>query len=476
MGQNRPNILLITDDQHRFDFFGRTGAVPALRTPNWDRLVEEGALFERAYSNCPVCMPTRFTWLYGLYASQGPAGLLRNAHDWPTGYTSIAHLLRDAGYRTALIGKLHSKAGIHFHDVCGDEEETKARGFDYVDEVSGKALAYWFDCRWTGHLEEIGKLEYYRSRFESMESAFSYGEPVPIDLEPEDTMDGYIGGKGRAYLESVETDRPFFAHVSFCGPHFPIDPPAKYWDMYKDVEMPPPEGVDDVEKIEEWKDRRRRYCALIHQLDDEIGSLLSILEQRGLSENTLVLYACDHGDMMGWNDMKHKSKPYEFSARTPMIARWPGRIAAGQVLDDPVEAVDLPATIIDAAGVSSDIRECLPESPGRSFLPLATGEGKAARGWAYSEWGTGEKAWRMVYAEGWKYIERGDGDCELYDLIHDPLEAENRIQDTEQCERVSRMRSHLVQSMMQSVPPSTVPVPVGVTDPEKIVEYPRRKQ
>ncbi|MFW6286858.1 MAG: sulfatase [Candidatus Sumerlaeota bacterium] len=464
----RPNILLITDDQHRFDFFGRTGAVPALRTPNWDRLVEEGALFERAYSNCPICMPTRFTWLYGLYASQAPAGLLGNAHDWPTAYTSIAHLLQEADYSTALIGKLHSKAGVFFHNIVKDEAETRARGFDYVDEVSGKALAYWFDCRWTEHLEEIGKLDYYRSRFTDMQAVFEYGEPVPIDLDPKDTMDGYIGGKAREYLQSVSTDKPFFAHVSFCGPHFPIDPPEKYWGMYRDAEVPPPEGVEDVEKIEEWQDRRRRYCALIHQLDDEIGSLLSMLEERGLAENTLVIYACDHGDMMGWNDQKHKSRPYEFSARTPMIARWPGRIAAGQVFDDPIEAVDLPATIIDAAGVASDIREKIPESPGRSFLPLGTGKGAAAREWAYSEWGMGEKAWRMVYADGWKYIERGNGECELYDVIADPLEAQNRVSDPGQAGRVSTMRSQLVRSMMQCVAPSTVPVPPGITDPEKI--------
>jgi choline-sulfatase len=413
-------------------------------------------------------MPTRFTWLYGLYASQASAGLVRNAHDWPDQYESIAQILQQEGFQTALIGKLHSKAGIHFHDLRKDEPLTCARGFDHVVEVSGKALAYWFDCRWTEHLEHIGRLDYYRKRFVDMAGVFDYGEEVPIDLQPEDTMDGFIGAKAREYLESVSTDKPFFAHVSFCGPHFPIDPPEKYWQMYKDAEMPAPLGVDDPGRIALWKQRRKAYCALIHQIDDEIGSLLSILDRRSLTQDTLVIYACDHGDMLGWRDMKHKSKPYEPSARVPMILRWPGSIAPGQSFDEPVEAVDLPATLLEAGGVTNDIRRRIPQSPGRSFLPLATGTGPAPRRWAYSEWGDNEKAWRMCYSDGWKYIHRASGACELYDLTRDPDEADNRIEDPACAERVSRMRGCLIQRMTQALPPNTVPVPPGVTDPEKI--------
>ncbi len=463
----KPNILLITDDQHRFDYFGRTGVVPALRTPNWDRLAGESVSFGRSYSNCPVCMPNRYTWLYGRYASQASAGLLQNAHDWPSNQTSIAHLLQDAGYTTALVGKIHSKAGLFFHDICANEDETRARGFDHVVEVSGKGLSNWFDCRWTEHLAAKGLLDAYRKRFIDMSSHFNYGESVPIELEAEDTMDGFIGQRAREYLAQVPTEQPFFCHVSFCGPHFPLDPPAKYWDQYKDAPMPAPEGVDDPELIALWEERRRAYCALIHQIDDEIGSLLAILDERRLTDDTLVIYTCDHGDMLGWRERQHKGEPYEFSARTPLTLRWPGRIPAARVVDNPVESVDVPATIIDAAGITSEIRDMIPESPGRSFLHQAMGIAAPTRDWAYSEHGTEGHAWRMCYCDGWKYIHRADGQHELYNLQADPLEADNRINDAEQTARIAEFRGRIVESMMSALPGNTKPVPEVIQNPRE---------
>lgn len=456
----KPNILLITDDQHRFDFF-EGGAVAGLKTPNWNRLKSMGTTFSHAVSNCPICMPCRFSWYYGVYASQGAAGLLRNAHDWPTHLPSMPWALQKQGYHTAIIGKVHSHAGLRFLDLVEYEQQTRDRGFDYVFETSGKGLAYWFDCNWTRHLRSIGKLDYYRNRFVDIGTHFAYGEEIPLELETQDTMDGFTARKGCEWLESYEGDKPFFCHISLCGPHFPLDPPAEYWERWKDADVPPPEGVVDSEEPDDWRQRRRAYCAMIELLDDQLGLILDTAEKQGLLDNTVIVYTCDHGDMMGTRGLWHKGKTQDPSSRVALIVAGPDIGEPGRVCDSPVESVDLPATILSLAGCSGDIGEVLPNSPGRSLWPGVLNEGAQGRGWAYSE----GRDWRMCRERDWKYVWRDNGTDELFDMVDDPWETRNLIDEPGQQERVSRMRRELLQSMSSVMAPDTIAVPPVIKNP-----------
>jgi arylsulfatase A-like enzyme len=232
-----PNILLITNDQHRFDFF-EGGAVPTLRTPNLSRLMDEGTTLTNSYSSCPLCVPTRFTWLYGLRASQGNGAWGDFDGRWPVHLRSTAHLLQHAGYHTALIGKLHSHSGLPRLDLLDIEEESRGRGFDEVTEMGGKSLVKWFDCHYTRHLEERGLLQQYRERLETLGTG--HIEPLPFDAE--DSMDGVIGRHARDWLQAYDGDNPFFLHASFCNPHFPYDPVPEYAGRYQPEDMPPPVG------------------------------------------------------------------------------------------------------------------------------------------------------------------------------------------------------------------------------------------
>jgi len=440
------NILLVTDDQHRWDFF-QGGAVPTLSLPSLSRLAAEGTTLTHAYSNCPICMPTRFTWLYGLYASQVAERLAGNAQDWPGHLPSMAHALRDAGYRTALVGKLHWHAGLYRRDLVRDEHDTRARGFDDVFETSGKSLAWWYDCRYTQHLDSKGLLQIYRDDVASRCAQLGGHERyAPSPLAAQDHMDSVIGAEARRWLEAYDGEKPFFLHASFCGPHFPLDPPEPYFRRHRPDDMPPPEGVGDPHEIRKWQERRALYRDLLALVDDQIGRLLDALDAKGLANDTLVVFTTDHGDMLGHCGLTQKGRPHDASARTPVIARLPGVIAQGNVLDGMAEAADLPCAILEAAGCGAheEIRRLLPGTPGRSWWNYISGAADSHRDWIYSEHHA--PTWRMIREPDWKYVFQHDAGDSLFNMPHDPNEMHNLIADPAHTPRVSHMRHQLLTS------------------------------
>jgi len=453
---DRPNILLITDDEHRWDFWD-DGIVPTLRTPNLDRLRAEGTTLTHGFTACPVCMPTRMTWVYGLYASQVADGLMHNAHDWPNRWPSMPGRLQEAGYHTAIIGKVHSLAWVEPRDVIAEEEHTRQRGFDEAFEVSGKILPAWnYRCRYTEHLAARGLLERYRQ--DAMRRSPFFGSKERLEasfLAPEDHMDGFIAGKVVEWLDGYTGDRPFFLHASLCGPHFPLDPPSPFFEHYRPEDMPPPAGVDDAEEAASWQRQRALYCGLIELVDDGVGRILEALERQALADETLVVFTTDHGDMMGDHGRRYKGDPYDAACRTPMIARLPRRIPAGSVGSAMFESVDLPLTLLEAAGVDVASPRLLPQSPGESFWPVLTGDRATHRPWVYSEHGGAGRGWRMCREPDWKYVLQLDAEDMLFHVAEDPYECSDLIAEPGQAERTGRMRRQLLVSMSQCVAPST---------------------
>lgn len=451
MSASRPNILFLTIDQHRWDFV-EGGVVSGLRTPTMARLREEGTTFMNAVSNCPICMPTRFTWMHGLYASQASAGLLENAADWPTGLPTLPGALREVGYHTSLVGKLHRHAGLARRDVVADVAGTCALGFDDVMEVSGKSLALWYDCEWTRHLEARGeRLAYVRdvtARGDELGGSKSGAASV---LAEEDSMDAFIARHACDWLGSYDGEKPFFLHASLCGPHFPVDPPERFAARYEADDMPPPEGVNDPEAVREWRERRAGYAALVEHVDFELGRILDALDRTGKAAETLVVFGSDHGEMIGHRNRANKGTPYETSVRTPVTFRLPGVVAAGRVVGDLLEAVDLPLTMVEAGGIEVP-GGVFRNSPGRSAWGRVTGRTEEpVRTHAYSEAGVGERAWRLCRDERYKLVVRGAGEDELYDMASDPWEMENRIDDPALAEVRSRLRRELLRIMARSL-------------------------
>jgi choline-sulfatase len=400
-------------------------------------------------------MPTRFTWLHGLYASQAAGTLLDNSGDWPTCYPTVAEALQQEGYRTALIGKLHSLGGLYHRDVAAHEGVTRRRGFHEAFEVCGKSLAYWYDCRWTRHLRARGLLERYRADVASRTVMIGGEERCEASfLAPEDHMDGFIARHAAEWLAAYDDERPFFLHASLCGPHFPLDPSARFLARYRPEEMPPPPGVEDPDAVRRWQAERAAYCGLLEQTDAAAGQILEALEASGRAAETLVIVTTDHGDMIGDQDLTHKAHPYDTSMRTPVTLRWPGRLPAGEVRTGPVEAVDLPATLLAAAGVEGPADAALPASPGRSYLAYARGDASAPRAWAYSECRTGAGAWRLVADERWKYVHRAEGEPLLFDRESDPEELHNLGADPAHAARRAEMQGRLLRSIMAAPAPT----------------------
>lgn len=465
---NRPNILLITDDQHRWDFYG--SALPVLHTPAFDRLQAEGATLINTYSNCPICVPSRFTWYTGLYASQGHRRLTANAHTWPSPerVRYMPQTLQKLGYHTSVIGKIHWYGGLYSLDLCAQEYLAHQRGFDDVYETCGKSLAFWIDCNYTHYLAEKGLLQTYRQdliwRNDQLGGEERYA-PSPLRLE--DTIDALTGRKAVEWLHGYQEDKPFFLHVSFCNPHFPIDPPIELFDHYQPEDMPAPIGVTDPGLIRRYQEIRAAYAALVELVDLQIQALFAALQEKHLLENTVILFVTDHGDLLG--DLvngqeegfhlvrSHKGLPYDGACRTPIFAWYPKAIPGGKVLDEMVEHVDLPATILEIAGLRGDLNDAMPQTPGKSFWGYLTGSAASHRAGAYSETGFDEHAWRMVTIREWKYVwYAGGAREELFDRRADPQEVHNLAGDPACAAILGEMRLKLIESLTHSIAPDIV--------------------
>lgn len=453
------NIVLITDDQHRWDFFGDTGTVATLQTPALDRLRAEGTTLTNAYATCPICMPARFGWYHGLYPSQAAQRLLINAHSWPTGLHTMPRALQQAGYHTAVIGKVHSHSGLYRFDLVPHEYLVHDLGFHDVFEVSGKSLAYWYDCRWTHHLAAKGLLDHYREAIR--DRALLYGPRqrdwhAPSPVPAEDTMDAFIADRAVEWIEEYPGDRPFFLHVSLCGPHFPIDPPLDYFEKYDPEDMPVPYGVSDVPEVAAWQQLRAAYCGAVEWIDVQVGRVVNQLEADGWLDDTIVIFCTDHGDMLGDRGLNHKSQPYESACRTPITIRYPAAVPENAILDAMVEAVDLPASILAMAGLEGPPDDFLPQTPARSFWQYVTGAASEHRACGYAQALLGDDAWRMICTPDWKYIWRPARE-ELYNRADDPGELNNVAADPAHAPLMAELRSRLLEREINAAAPNRIP-------------------
>ncbi|MCA1808817.1 MAG: sulfatase-like hydrolase/transferase, partial [Lentisphaerae bacterium] len=211
--KQRPNILFLTDDEHRWDFY-TGGLIDGLETPTIDRLKKMGVTFPNAITNCPVCMPTRFTWLTGLYAGQSPSGP-RNAKNWPYGHKTVAQALQRAGYETAIIGKLHSHDGrtTAEHHLTDLEKHTYDRGFDYVFECQGLGKSRYADYIIGKYGEEFyGKMREDAASRDHRKGGTNLYSPSFVPIE--DRLDVFITNEAVRWLNERSSDKPFFLHAS----------------------------------------------------------------------------------------------------------------------------------------------------------------------------------------------------------------------------------------------------------------------
>lgn len=464
-----PNILFILADQHNAKCLGAAGH-PDARTPNLDRLAAEGVRFTNCIPQNPICTPSRVSFLsgqylhnHGYYGLGGPTPWLPN----------VLGRFRDAGYRTAAIGKIHCP------------ERWIETGCDrFLEAYRGANSDY------ARYLAEVGRLEDRDDEvLQEWRAAGGGGQGLDARasrLPFEHSVEAWAARESMRFIDEAG-DRPFFVHCSLPRPHECYTPSEPYWSMYDEasISLPPNADYDMSDKPPHFVQTRceqeapdaglwifepktyeagrrrvlRGYLGCVSQVDAAVGVLLEHLDRRGLADDTLVIYSSDHGDFAGEHGIIEKAPGICADAicHVPSLWRWPGRFAAGHVCDALVEAVDLAPTVVSLAGLGD-----LPTADGKHLDSLLLGGSRPIREVAVTE-----NPWaRSIRTDRWRYVHYPQGFFpgqevgELYDLADDPWEMRNLHRHPDHRDRVCEMRQRLLDWLITTTRPVTFHPPL----------------
>jgi arylsulfatase A-like enzyme len=400
---SRPNIVYIVADELGYFEPGYAGN-PHLLTPNLDRLAAEGVRFTQGLAGSAVCAPTRACLLTGKHSGHTSVRLNGGGTPLRAGEATIASMLKPLGYATGGFGKW----GVGGRGSTGVPER---QGFDvffgYYDQVH----------------------------------AHTYYPPYLIRNSAEVPLPGNRGNsEGTTYAQYVifeeavkfirtNRDRPFLAYLPFTPPHGNFDIPDNdpSWALFRD---------------RPWPEPARRYAAMVHLLDRQVGQILALLRELGLEQNTLVLFSGDNGGAdyfvspefprgvhgankdprTGTEFRGKKGQLYEGGLRVPVVARWPGRIAPGRVSNHLWYFPDILPTIAELCGAPLP-----PDIDGLSLVPELLGAAAAGRPQAQHKYLYWEFVGQIAVREGdWKAIQpKAGAPWELYDLARDVSERQD---------------------------------------------------
>lgn len=432
MATTKPNILLFFTDQQRWDTLGVNGNPTGL-TPNLDRLARANTHAPLAFTCQPVCGPARGCLQTGQYASTN--GCLTNTHGLDPKATNLGERFKEAGYDTGYIGKWHL---VGRGTQGGPVAPEYRRGYDH-----------WLAA-------------------DVLEMVSDAYETVLYDGEGrEHRLPGYrvdaMTDAGIRFI-SEPREQPFFLTLSFLEPHhqnhrddYPA--PTGYADLYKDAWMPPdlrhlpgvhPPHMPGGTAGKDWPG----YCGMVKRLDEALGRIEDALRSTGQLDNTIVVFFADHGCHFKTRNAEYKRSCQDASVRIPMVFAGPGFRGGGR-LEQMTSLVDIPATILDAAGLG------VPESmQGRSILPLTKGE---TADWPEEVFfqisesciGRGLRTKRWKYAVVAPDLEGRDApgpdtryvEDHLYDLYSDPWELDNIVDSENHREVKEDLRQRLADFM-----------------------------
>lgn len=454
-----PNIVWIFPDEWRHDAVGYAGN-PVIRTPNLDALAARGTAFTGAHCESPVCAPSRASLLKVSYprdhgkVQNGPAGGEFPPPDAP----NFLHRLQAAGYRTGEVGKMHFFHGLHTpEDLCAYGFDDVAEEYDKV--MQRRSFVVEMETPYTRYLEERGLLEDWREHQDEQTEIMFGRDPegrraIPDDLPAEHTLDAFIGRQVCDRIgDWAAAEEPFFLWAAFVGPHLPFDGPPPYRDLYEPDEIPMgPLGFDGApdnrygDQIREmrallnsdgcteadYRSIARHYYAAISLIDDQVGAIVEVLEEAGVAEDTWLVFSSDHGELLGDHGLLTKGVFYESSVKVPCLVVPPAGSTTGpRSVDDPVQGIDVPATILDVAGADAS------GFHGRSLVDGERGRapGRTA---VFSQIGD----FTMVATERDKLVVTSD-DHEpqaFHDLQQDPDERVNLVHDPAYADRIEALR------------------------------------
>ncbi len=421
----KPNVLLVYPDQMRYDCTSFAGN-PTVKTPGFDYLAQNGAYFKGAFTSFPLCCPFRASLMTGKYPHKN--GMFTNHYPIPLDQVFLPELMNKAGYNTGWFGKWHLNGGRKFDFVpkeyrLGFEDFVGySRGHDYLNGI------------------------YYRDDDSQPYRSEKY--------EPEYQTDHIIDFMSR----SINEAKPFMGMVCLGLPHTPLDSaPEHYRSLYSPDEVELPDTVPPWE-VKNAKAYRAKYYGLIACVDMQLKRLTNWLRENNVLDDTIFIVVSDHGDMCGEHGLKYKSSYYSASMHVPLIVHYPSLIPHGKVIDQLVDpSVDLMPTILEMCGL--DIPQCV---QGKSIKNiLINGKDPEREEYVYYQLlKVYDDACRVLdMQEHKKYPERGLRTREylyvekcgvpfaLYDLIKDPEEKYNCINNVDYLNVVYGLRMRLKEVM-----------------------------
>jgi arylsulfatase A-like enzyme len=406
-----------------------------VQTPNLDHFAGMGVLFANAYTAFPSCIPARAAIHTGLSPYSHGKGGQNHRDTWDYDHL-LAGEFAKAGYYAQAVGKMHVSP------------TRKLAGFHHVILHDG----YWKRSRRTSEAETDDYLPWLRFHAGADVDMIDHGldcnsstmaRPwhLPESLHPTN----WVVTQSIDFLRRRDPTMPFFLFMSFVAPHPPLTPPQVYFDQYILADIPDSPIGEWADKVDVGRNglnpvaskgivgqarlqqAKAGYYGSITHIDHQIGRFRIAMQEFGVWQNTIVLFASDHGDMLGDHHLFRKGLPYEGSAKVPFILYDPTgllRLKKGHVADEPVELMDIMPTLLEAAGIP--IPTVL---EGKSVLPLARGEQAPWRDYVHGEY-SGGNAHHYLTDGVEKYIHFvRKGVEQLFDLRRDPQELHNLVGD-----------------------------------------------
>jgi len=362
MSKNKPNILIIHADQHRSDCLGCYGN-NQIKTPNIDKLAEDGVMYNNCFCTLPICTPSRYSFITGLYPHQHLGWT--NHSTIPKAIKTFPNILKENGYNTKAIGKMHftpTYLDVGFKDMQLAEQDGPGRyDDDYHKYLKENELIDYTDL--------MDQVQEYRQQATD-EYWNSFGA-VKSNLEDKDHSTSWIGGEALDTLGNW-SDSGNLLMVGFIKPHHPFDPPEPWCDMYSPEELSVLPGwtdrciEQDINKNEGYfphidldqkkiKNIMSYYYGSISQIDHFVGEMIRLLKEQGIYENTMIIYTSDHGDYMGYHHMLLKGNyMYDPLMKIPLVIKYPENINKGTVVDSLINNLDCAPTILKQAGCDID--------------------------------------------------------------------------------------------------------------------------
>jgi arylsulfatase A-like enzyme len=422
--EERPNFIVIFTDDQGYADLGAHGLRDDVKTPNLDRLAREGVLFTDGYITAPQCSPSRAGLLTGRYQQRFGFDSITEG-PLPLEEKTIADRLSAAGYVTGMVGKWHLEPNV----VCVDWAERQDPPLEMLrpgvvklprqlELAYGPGFRGFRDFYW-------GELDHYWRNYDldgKSLAASGQGYAAKSDRLEEQTA------AALAFLRRQEGPEPFFLYLAYYAPHVPLVATDEYLARFPG-DMP---------------ERRRTALAMIAAVDDGVGRILDLLEEKKMRENTLIFFTSDNGAPLGahqgrpmedvlpvdkpgpaWDGSRNdpltgeKGMLSEGGIRVPFLMSWPGRVEGGAVWKKPVIALDIAATMNAAAGLPPD-----PALDGIDLLPLLAGDPDQApeRDLLWRFWNQA-----AVRSGDWKFLQAGPDRKMLFDLASDRAEQTNVI-------------------------------------------------